>query len=211
MGHTNDQITLYTAQAPAVREAIRRDGACFSREEYVAEKYQESAPIFLTAYRWFAEHAQAIVPRPAGAQFPYWAFADPCNADTNGGAVIKLQVPRDQVGLFDLYDWNKILQLRYMGEDERQEKEFRQQLAQRGLREDQVVLSRFYPQLRQQILDSWDRLFRHHSQLLAGNTEGVGGVQAGLWQIRQEWCQAYRPDQGPLQSAGGRAPGAELA
>ena len=110
--------------------------------------------------------------------------------------------------LFDLYDWNKILQLRYMGEDERQEKEFRQQLAQRGLREDQVVLSRFYPQLRQQILDSWDRLFRHHSQLLAGNTEGVGGVPAGLWLIRREWFQAYCPAQGPLHCAGGRAPGA---
>ena len=50
----------------------------------------------------------------------------------------------------------------------------------------------FYPQQRQEILDSWQRLFRHHAALLAGDRTGVGGVQAGLWCIRREWIVQVR-------------------
>ena len=53
-GHT---ITLYTAQADPVIEAIRREGTCFSTEAYVQKKYGESAPIFVTAYSFFAREA----------------------------------------------------------------------------------------------------------------------------------------------------------
>ena len=64
---TEHTLTLYTAQTNTVLEVLRRDGVCWSREEYVARKYGESAPVFLTAYRWFASAAQALVPKPTEA------------------------------------------------------------------------------------------------------------------------------------------------
>jgi len=186
-------LTLYTAQARPVLQAIRQTGACFSREEYVREKYGESAHIFLTAYRWFAEQLPRFVPRPDGAQFPYWAFQDLYALDTTGaGQVLVLEVPKDQVVLFDLYDWNRIVQLGYLGEDRDQERAFRRELALQGLREYDVMTSAFYPQQRQEILDSWQRLFRHHAALLAGGHLSGGSVQAGLWTIREEWIREVR-------------------
>ena len=49
------------------------------------------------------------------------------------------------------------------------------------------MLTQFYPELRQAVLASWRRLFRHHEAIRAGDLTGVGGVQAALWQLRREW------------------------
>ena len=195
MGDTGGTIRLYTSQADAVLQAIQRDGVCFSKEEYVRRKYEESAPIFLTAYRWYAGEAQKLAPKPQGAEFPYWAFRDLYSLDQGGEShTLALDVPLDQAVLFDLYDWNKIICLKYIGQTEQEETAFRQMLAQSGTSEHQVMLSNFYPQWKREITASWGRLFRHNDRLKAGDAAGVGGVQAGLWQIKAEWIvQRQRP------------------
>lgn len=184
---TERTLTLYTAQTGTALEALRRDGVCWSREEYVARKYGESAPVFLTAYRWFAAAAQALVPKPTEAGLPYWAFQDLYSMDPSGGNILALRVPAEEAVLFDLYDWNKILCMKYLGENEEEERSFSRELTRRGLREYDVMATSFYPELRQRILDSWSRLFRRHEALLHGDRTGVGGVQAGLWGLREEW------------------------
>lgn len=191
MDHRHHSITLYSPQSDAVLEAIRRDGVCFSKPEYIRAKYGESAPIFLTAYQWFTQTAATLVPRPAGAQFPYWAVADRAAVDTTGGGtVLTLCVPADQVVCFDLYDWNKILQLRYLSDDPGEEQTFVRELSLRGLDCYKVMMSDFYPEEKQKILQSWERLFLHHEAILRGDCSGVGHVQAGLWCIRREWVTA---------------------
>ncbi len=189
MDTVRGSLTLYTAQSETVLSVLRRDGVCYSRREYVARKYGESAGVFLTAYNWFVEAAAELVPRPPEAELPYWAFRDLYSLDTSGGNVLKLLVPADQAVLFDLYDWNKLLCMKYLGGTEAEERAFRRELALRGLDESGVMLTSFHPDLRQRILGSWPRLLRHHRALLAGDDSGVGGVQAGLWLLRAEWVQ----------------------
>lgn len=184
----NHRIRLYAMQAVPVLQALDRDGRCFSKKEYVTAKYSESAPIFTTAYSWFVREFQGIVPKPEGAEYPYWAFADLYSLDvTGGGNVLKLQVPLEEAVLFDMYDWNRILCLKYLGKDKADEKEFENMLDRCGLQETKIMLTDFYPHWKRQIMASWSRLFRHHPQLKLGNQENVGAVQAGLWQIKKEW------------------------
>ena len=45
--------------------------------------------------------------------------------------------------LFDMYDWNKILCLKYIGEDEKDEEQFQEQLEMYGIKEMDAVLSKF--------------------------------------------------------------------
>lgn len=188
MGGRSDVIRLYSQQAGPVLEVLKRDGVCFSKEEYVKKKYGESAPIFLTAYRWFVEKAEGLVPKPKGAEFPYWAFQDLYSVDGSGGhPPLVLEVPRDQAVFFDMYDWNKIMRLQYIGETEAEEKAFKRELVLQGLREDRIMLTDFYPQWKQKIMESWDRLFRYHEGIKSGDNSGVKSVQAGLWQIKEEW------------------------
>ena len=111
--------------------------------------------------------------------------------DQSGGHVLALDVPREEAVLFDLYDWNKIVCLKYLGETEKEEKAFHQMLTQCGTNENQVMLTGFYPQWKQEILKSWGRLFCHHERIKAGDCTGVGSVQAGLWQIKAEWVAQW--------------------
>lgn len=188
MDYKDNTIKLYTSQADIVLNKIKNDGACFSKAEYVRKKYGESAPIFLTAYDWFVNKAEQIVAKPQGAEFPYWAFQDLYSVEQSGDShILTLLVPVGQVILFDMYDWNKIMCMKYIGENEEEEKEFHQELDQRGIKESDVMLTHFYPEWRQKIMQSWDRLFRHHERLIAGDTSGVGSTQAALWQIRDQW------------------------
>ena len=167
MGEKCNTITLYASQADPVIEAIERNGVCFSKEAYVRKKYQESAKIFTTAYSWFAREMEKYVKKPDGAEYPYWAFREAYNVDQSmGGNFLTLEVPLDEVLLFDMYDWNKILCLKYIGEDEKDEEQFQEQL-----------------------LKSWQRLTRYHEELVHGNTELVRDVQAGLWRIKKEWIR----------------------
>ena len=190
MDHSGDRLTLYAAQAAPVLAALARDGVCHSRAEYVQKKYGESAPVFLTAYHWFVQQLPRFVPKPEGAEFPYWAFRELYSLDQAGTAgVLKLQVPKEQAVLFAVEDWTKITQLRYIGKDAADERAFAKDLAARGLSWNQVMLTAFYPDLKQQIYDSWQRLFRYHEALLRGEDCGGIRVQASLWELRREWVQ----------------------
>ena len=83
------------------------------------KKYKESAKVFINAYGWFVKEAQHIVPKPEGAEYPYWAFTDLYNVDQTGdGHVLTLDVPIGEAILFDMFDWTKIMQMHYIGENE---------------------------------------------------------------------------------------------
>ena len=86
-------------------------------------------------------------------------------------------------------DWNNVLCLKVMGEDEKDEKQFQEQLDRYGVKERDALMSKFFPLQKVQIRKSWQRLTRYHEELVHGNTELVRDVQAGLWRIKKEWIR----------------------
>lgn len=189
MDNKHNTVMLYSSQAKIVTEVLEKEGVCFSKREYVVRKYVESAPIFVAAYNFFASVAEKYAPKPEGAEYPYWAFQDLYSIETSGDSnVLQLCVPADEAVFFDVYDWNKIIRLQYLGENEEDEKRFHKMLTDCGIRhESDIILTNFYPDLKRQVQNSWKRLFRNHERIKAGDTEGVGSVQAGLWQIKKDW------------------------
>ncbi|MBU5440104.1 DUF3841 domain-containing protein [Tissierella sp. MSJ-40] len=189
MDNTDNTVMLYSSQSHVVVNTLESDGVCFSKKKYVVKKYEESAPIFIAAYDWFVMEAKKYVSKPEGAEYPYWAFKDLYNVEqSEDSKLLEMNVPVDEVIFFDMYDWNKILRLQYIGETEEDEAQFRQMLAHRGIRkESDIILTNFYPDLKRQVQNSWKRLFNHHENIKQGNTKGIGSVQAGLWQLKKEW------------------------
>ncbi len=192
MDNGNNTIMLYAAQTNAVADALERDGICFSKRNYIEKKYQESAHIFIAAYSWFVTEAPKYVPRPDGAEYPYWVFPDARNVEVHEGSqLLRMRVPVDEAIYFDMLDWNKILSLRYIGETPEEEERFRRQLENYGVKyESDVILTNFYPMLKRQVQESWKRLFRHHEKIKNGNPDNIGSVQAALWCLKKEWLVA---------------------
>lgn len=76
MADRSGVMRVYAAQTAPVIAELERTGRCFCREEYIRKKYGECADGFLIAYRYLAEKGAARVPRPAGAELPYWVSPD---------------------------------------------------------------------------------------------------------------------------------------
>lgn len=189
MAASEDTIILYTAQMQVVLDTIQAEGTSRVKREFIQKKYGEESWVFQQAYTFFAQNATRYVPAPEGAESGIWCFADSRWAAAGpGGTMLKLEVPRENAVLFDSRIWNRMLNLQYVGTSEADEEAFDQKLANMGMRQASEAFSTaFYPTVKREITDSWQRLF--------GSAEGIPDtyVQAGLWEIRQEWVLETTP------------------
>lgn len=169
-------------------DAIERDGYSRVKWEYIQAKYAEGALAFNQAYAFFAQHAPAYVAPPEGAESGIWCYCDERWAVAGaGGKLLTLDVPRSAAVLFDLRVWNRMLNLQYVGADEADEEAFDVRLANMGVKSTVEVFSTsFYPLLKREIQQSWQRLFT--------SAEGCpeSYLEAGLWEIRREWITDIR-------------------
>lgn len=192
MDRENNGIELYSSQTKEIAEAVRGGKVHLVKIKFIREKYKEVAHIFMTVYNWYAAGADKIVPRPEGAESGIWAFANPKMADRDpGSSVMKLSVPEDRVVLFRMSEWNRILNLRYLGENAEERERFAAKLEKYGIRnESDAVTKPFYPQLKQEIMLSWENLFRYDRAIKRKEID-FPDIQAGLWEIRREWVEDW--------------------
>lgn len=177
----NNYITMWTAQADRVWDTIERDGVYYVKRKYVAQKYQDISWIFNTAYRFFCQHASQIIPRPKNAESPVWLYHDQKWAvPSDGFPRKKLEIPVNEIILFDLRTWSKILNMDYVGSDKETEL-FYTQCKKLGI-SDMLDITRtnFYPLQKKQLQTSWKHLF---SDPLPEELYWQGAV----WRIKKEW------------------------
>ncbi len=179
---TNGKITLWTAQRMIVADTIRKKGVYHVKKEFIMEKYEESARVFLEAYNWFVNAAEKIVPRPKEAEYPIWVYTDLKDVECYGECCIfEIRASAEDVLLFDRGKWNRILNLSYIPKDRKDAQEYANILERQGIYDEtEVYMKNYYPHLKAKVRKSWDRLF--DSSICLSNT-----VQAALWEIKDEW------------------------
>ena len=193
MDHKNHTITLYSAQTHNIAQRLRDGQTHRVKIQFIREKYGSVAHIFTNAYHWYTGHAAHIVRKPDEAESAVWAFADPRSLERHlDSTILQLNVPLDQPVCFRMSDWNKILNLRYIGQSDTEEAAYANKLAQQGIGyEGDVYQKPFYPLLKRELIASWQNLFRHHRAICEawqnGDTPDIADIQVGLWEIRPEW------------------------
>lgn len=172
---------MWTAQAKRVIDTLEHEGVYYVKKRYLDEKYQETAWIFKTAYDFFISQAQKRIPKPDEAESPVWMFRDRKWAVPDQNTrLLKLQIPSEQLILFDLRRWSRILNLSYIG-DEAQQQEFDREMERQGIGTSSDVFAKpYYPILKNKIVKSWGMLFE---------TEGLTDeyTQGATWLLRREW------------------------
>ena len=90
-----------------------------------------------------------------------------------------MEVPEEEILLFDLRKWYRVLSLSYVG-TEQEEADFENMLRRQGIRDSsEVFRTPFYPIQKRQILASWEGTF--------DLPEDSQYVQAACWQLKKEW------------------------
>ena len=184
----NATLTLFTAQTQVVIDAVERDGFSRVKWEYIRKKYQGESWVFQQAYAFFAQHAPRYVQPPEGAESGIWCFRDWRLAVAGTGCLLlELDVPKDQVVLFDSRLWNRILNMEYLGADAADEAAFEKRIANMGLKSSaDAFATSFYPTVKREVQQSWQRLFDSAADCPDAY------LQAGIWEIRREWIVSVR-------------------
>lgn len=175
---------MFTAQADRVLQTLSRDGVYYVKKSYIQQKYQETAWIFREAYDFFVLQASQRLERPVEAESPVWLFEDPIWATPDSGTCrLQLEIPGEELLLFDRRKWNRILNLSYVGA-EKEEQEFDARMRKQGVMDASDVFAKpYYPQLKAEIRKSWKRLFEDFREEDMDKTD----IQGASWRIKQEW------------------------
>lgn len=178
------EITVWTKQNQAVLDQLRADGRFIADEKYIRRELKDTADIMLFIYRWLAGHMPAA-DRPGDAAFPVWVSfeKEATMMPEPGYTVLELRVQENKVTHLNIAKWTRITNYSYIPLDEEDEKEHCRLLREIGTDNARAVMTRFYPELRQKIIASWDRLFDESVSL--GNRSEYGL----LWEVRKEWIR----------------------
>lgn len=182
---------LYTVQTDAVVQKLTREGRHCAKLHFIAEKYGDTAEVFLQAYRWYVQRAQELVPKCPESESAIWTFADAAYLEQHpGSTLLALEVPVECAVFFRMSDWNKVLNLRYIGETPQDEQAFSARLEKHGVNyEGDVFTTPFYPQLKAELTKSWTRLFRYDSAVKQEGEILFPDLQAGLWYLDKNWIR----------------------
>ena len=94
--------------------------------------------------------------------------------------MLQCLIPEKEVLLFDLRKWSQVLNLSYVGSEQKQE-EFRQKLYHQGVKDPlELFRTPFYPLLKQEVVKSWD-------DILCIDEVEEQYLQGACWQLKKEW------------------------
>ena len=192
MDYSNNQVTLYTSQSRLEVDKLIKSGRHVVDNTFIKEKYGETAQVFLQAYSWYCQNAEKIVERPADADSAIWTFLDVKYLDYSmDSQLIKLRVPIEQVVFFRMSDWNRILNLRFLGTEEEQATYDNKLKKYNITYEGDVYTTAFYPHLKTELIRSWQKLFHYDAEIKKTKRLPFEDIQGGIWEVKQAWVESF--------------------
>lgn len=180
-----EEITVWTKQHQNVLDILERTGRYTAKRAYIDLDLQECAPLVLEVYDWLAAHLPGM-DRPADAEYPVWVSytGEAAMLPSQGTAILELRLPERLITPVNIEKWGAILNYSYIPQDVPDARRHRKLLADYGVSDAKAYLTQFYPQIRREIISSWDRLF--DDSVILGSAAAYGT----LWEIRKEWIQS---------------------
>lgn len=176
-------MIVYTKQNAAVLEALQRTGIHRAKRGPVLQN--EDSLLMQSAYDWLSVHLPQENRHP-DADYPVWvSFSrDATMLPGAGFVILELEVDASLLMTVNIAKWGAINNCSYIPADEADLLRHRKEMAALGISDVKAYTSRFYPEIKQKIEDSWARLFDPRVQL--GNDLAYGL----LWEVRREWIRS---------------------
>ena len=173
-----EPVRVWTKQHAGVAEELARTGVYRAKGRYIALDLKEHAPLVLEVYDWLVAHTPAAPHRPEGAEYPVWVsfLREGTMLPGEGAVILELELDPELITRINVAKWGAMLNYAYLPRDEADARRHRKLLSDYGASDARAFMTSFYPQIKREILDSWQRLFRHHAALGMGDRTGVGGA-----------------------------------
>jgi hypothetical protein len=180
------EITVWTKQNEAVLDQLGAKGRFTADPRYIRRELEDTADTMLYIYRWLAEHmpADPLSSRSGEFNYPVWVtfVRDAVMMPEPGYVILGLRLDSSQITAIDIIKWTKITNYSYIPADEADEREHNEMLRLMGIDNARAVMTGFYPEVRDKVIRSWDRLFEPPA------SPGPGSYGL-IREVRKEWIQ----------------------
>ena len=182
------KIKVWTRQHSSVLKTIQETGRYVAKKEYITIDMQEHADIIFEVYDWLVKNGPDVANRPQDVQYPVWVSFDEKAAMLAGdeGVVLELLLDEASITFINIAKWGAILNYSYIPQDQADAKRHKTLLELYGTDDVRAVMTSFYPEIKREIVKSWDRLF--DSSIMLGNDLCYGTI----WEIKKEWITGVR-------------------
>lgn len=178
-------ITVWTKQHESVLDTLERTGRYTVKRAFIEAELREDAPLVLAVYDWLVANGPDAGRRPAEGAYPVWVSfrRETAMLPEPGRVLLELEVEESTVTRVNIAKWGAMLNYAYLPADAADGRRHQRETERRGISDTEACLSRFYPELKAEIQQSWHRLFDPAVRL--GSDEDYGN----LWEIRREWIR----------------------
>lgn len=178
-----EKVTVWTKQNENVLRILERDGRYTAKREYIEIDMGEHAYLVLEAYDWLVKHTPAAKDRPADAEYPVWVSPkkEATMLPSAGCVILELTLDPSIITMLNIMKWGSILDYSYIPAGKEDAARHKKLLEEYRVSDTKAYMSQFYPDIKREIIKSWDRLFDDSVDL--GNSDCYGNI----WEIRKEW------------------------
>lgn len=179
------KITVWTKQNRAILKELEETGRHVCKKEYVAKENGEDTHFILEVYNWLAKHTTNRHLKPDDAAYPVWVSTSRSATmlPDDNSVILELSIDPEMLAKVNICKWSTILNYAYIPSDEKDSKRHQELLSQYGVGDAKAYMTPFYPEIKREIIASWDRLFDESISL--GNDFYYGNI----WEIRKEWIR----------------------
>lgn len=180
-----ETVRVWTKQHAGVLEELESTGVYRAKGRYIALDLEEHAPLVLEVYDWLVAHSPAAPLRPQGAEYPVWVsfLREGTMLPGDGAVILELELESEHITRVNVAKWGAMLNYSYLPRDEGDARRHRQLLADYSTSDARAFMTPFYPQIKREILDSWDRLFDDSVRL------GSDLAYGNIWEIQRQWIK----------------------
>lgn len=175
------KIKVWTRQHISVLEDIEQTGRYVPTKERI-KLDTDHHELVLIAYDWLKEQTHSSH-KPDDATYPIWVspIKEATMMPSPTHPILELLIDPGLMTKVNINKWGAILNFSYLPLDEADARRHRTLLAERGLSDAQIVMSRFYPELKRDIISSWSRLFDESINLGGDSYYGI------IWELKKGW------------------------
>lgn len=178
-----DKIKVWTKQHENVLKELNEKGRYIARREYIRWDLQEHAGLVLEVYDWLVRHSPGAACKPEDVEYPVWLSytSEAVMLPSPGTVIMELTVDPAIITPVNIEKWGSILNYSYIPRDKEDARRHLDLMEQYGVSDAKAYMSQFYPHLKREIINSWDRLF--DDSIILGNDSKYGNI----WEIKKEW------------------------
>lgn len=176
------KVTVWTRQSEKILDDLTNHGRYIVKQDYIRQKMEEHTDLVLDVYNWYVRQARTRYTVPEDAKYPIWVAVTESSllGLCEDHVMLELSVDEENLVIVDPRKWDLVINYMYIPKDAADMQRHQDMLQQYQTSDSKAYMTPFFPMIKREIIQSWDRLFE-------GNPDDIPDKNGTLWEIREDW------------------------